>query len=76
LALAGCTTHSAGPHLIFDRGSITKSEWQRIDKQCDFEAEKAIVSIKIDEIKAEERQRFFILCAESKGVKYVRSEYR
>ncbi|WP_162419815.1 hypothetical protein [Microvirga brassicacearum] len=62
--------------MVFDLGRLSQNEWQQIDKECDFEAEKAVISVKIGEIKAEERQRIFILCAEAKGARFVRAEYR
>ncbi|KAB0264800.1 hypothetical protein FEZ63_21530 [Microvirga brassicacearum] len=74
--LSACVHKARKPDLVFDSGKLSEQEWELADKTCEFEAAKAVIPIKIAEIAGEQFRRIYILCVESKGVKYLGTEDR
>jgi hypothetical protein len=76
MLLSACVHKARKPDLVFDSGKLSEQEWELADKTCEFEAAKAVVAIKISEIRGEEYRKIYILCVESKGIKYLGTEGR
>ncbi|WP_262027650.1 hypothetical protein [Microvirga sp. Mcv34] len=74
VSLGACNTASKKPDLIFDAGVLTHKQWGQADKECKFEAAKAVVPLKYGDVTGENYRRIYILCAESKGIKFLGTE--
>jgi len=72
--LGACNAPSKKPDLIFDAGSLTHEQWEQADKECKFEAAKAVAPMKYGDVTGDTFRRIYILCAETKGIKFLGTE--
>jgi hypothetical protein len=72
--LAACVGSQKKQNYLFDLGSLSATQWQKIRAECRFEAAKSVATIKHAIIASEEESKIYILCVESKGVKYLGTE--
>ena len=72
-ALVGCVEKRERPQLLFKVGSLKQTEWEQVDKTCEYEVAKAVAPIKIGIIATEQYRKLYILCAESKGAIFMGS---
>ncbi|MBZ6076413.1 hypothetical protein [Microvirga puerhi] len=68
LAMAGCVQEA--PSLVFDTARLSQAEWERIQSECDYEAEKATASAPSSLVFVR-WQRLYIGCIELRGIKYL-----
>lgn len=66
--MAGCVHKE--PSLVFDTAHLTQAEWERIQHECDYEAQKAIASAP-SSLAFVRWQRLYIACIELRGIKYL-----
>jgi|tagenome__1003787_1003787.scaffolds.fasta_scaffold19508295_1 hypothetical protein len=57
--------------MQFNIGKLTQSEWVKASKECEFESERATAAIRIPEIAYEKADKLYVLCLETRGVKYA-----
>ncbi|GEO17514.1 hypothetical protein MAE02_52100 [Microvirga aerophila] len=69
--MSGCVAESKKPDLLFDSGSMTDAQWLKARKECLFEAEKAVTPIRPSPVAGERFRKIYILCVESKGIKFL-----
>jgi hypothetical protein len=62
------------PDLIFDRGKFTHEQWKLSEKECRFEAAKAVIPVKPAFIANEQFNKILILCLEAKGMTFRGTE--
>jgi len=55
---------------VFDIGKLSQESWRKIDTQCEYEARKATASAPPGLVRAEEREKLYILCLEAQGIRY------
>jgi hypothetical protein len=72
--LSACNVPSKKPDLVFDAGSLTHKQWEQADKECKFEAAKAVAPLKYGDITGDTYRRIYILCVETKGIKFLGAE--
>jgi hypothetical protein len=72
--LSACNASPRKPDLIFDAGSLTHKQWEQADKECKFEAAKAVAPLKYGDVTGDTYRKIYILCIEAKGVRFLGSE--
>ena len=69
--LSACVQTARKPDMVFDSGKLSEQQWELVDKACQFEAEKAVAPLRIRGGAGEDFRKIYILCLESKGVKFL-----
>ncbi len=71
ILIGGCVAEEKQPNLLFDAGPMTDAQYLKADKECQFEAEKAVTPIRPSPVAGERFRKIYILCVEAKGIKFL-----
>ncbi|HEY8382737.1 MAG TPA: hypothetical protein VIL09_11375 [Microvirga sp.] len=55
---------------MFDTSGLAKGAWERIDKECDYEAYKAVINVPEAIIANLRWRNLYIRCVETRGVRF------
>lgn len=69
-ALTAACNGRTQENYVFDIGSLSNKAWEEIDRQCEYEARRATASAQPGMVRVMEREELYILCLETKGVRY------
>lgn len=70
LATSACTP-SRAPDDVFDIGNISKPQWQRMQNECDYEAQKAVASQKPGPIRHLDWRNLYLKCLALRGARHI-----
>lgn len=70
ISLTACTS-SRPPNDVFEIRSMSDSQWQRVQLECDDEASKAVAAQKPGPVRHYDWRAIFLKCLELKGAKFI-----
>jgi hypothetical protein len=68
--LTACNQRTA-PDLIFNAPGLSQQQYSRAEAECNLEGEKAALHARNSVTAGENWRKFFILCMETKGARYI-----
>jgi hypothetical protein len=70
LAMSACAP-SRAPDDVFDIGNISKPQWQRMQNECDYEAQKAVASQKLGRVWYLDWRDLYLKCLALRGARHI-----
>ena len=70
LSASACTP-TRPPDDVFEIGSIGKVKWQKVQNECDYEAQKAVAPQKPGPVRHLDWRNIFLKCLALRGVKHI-----
>ena len=70
LAMMACAP-SRAPDDVFDIGNISKPQWQRMQDECDYEAQKPVASQKPGPVRHLDWRHLYLKCLALRGARHI-----
>jgi hypothetical protein len=70
LFTSACTP-TRSPDDVFDIGNISKVQWQKMQNECDYEAQKAVASQKPGPVRHLDWRNLYLKCLALRGAKHI-----
>ena len=71
MLIASACTPTRQPDDVFEIGNIGKVQWQRMQDECDYEAQKAVASQKPGPVRHLDWRDIFLKCLALRGAKHI-----